>query len=176
MVLFKSTLPENVYTHFLKLCIAVRMCSCRTYIKQNLHTLARTLFTEYCADFKILYGDNSVVSNIHNLVHLSDDVDRFGSLSDFSTYPFENALREIKYRIQPSKLPLEQITKRLIELSTIIKRAPFQIDQKTYTPQMKYEFIVNQNTVYKHIRLTPNVLLSIRRTGDRWFLTKQNQG
>lgn len=173
IVLFKNTLPEVVYVHFLKLCLGVRLCSCRTYIKLNFHQLARTLFEEYCYEFQNIYGNYSVVSNIHNIIHIADDVGRFGSLSDFSTYPFENFLREIKYRIQPSKSPLEQITRRLIELSTNMKREPFtsfQIGRKMYTPQLKYEFKVNGNTVYKHIRLTPNVFLSTRRIGDKWFL------
>lgn len=177
MVLFKSKLPQNVYVHFLRLCLAVRICSCRTYVKQNLNQLARTLFKEYCANFQNIYGNFSVVSNIHNIIHISDDVDRFGSLSDISTYVFENYLREIKYRTQPSKLPLEQIIKRLIELSMNVKREPFISFQtsKVYTPQLKYEFEVDQDYVYKYIRLTPNVFLSTRKIGDKWFLTHQNE-
>lgn len=177
IVLFKDKLPQNVYEHFLKLCLAVRLCSCRLYVKQDLIQLARTLFAEYCADFQNIYGNYSVVSNIHNIIHIVDDVERFGSLSDISTYPFENYLREIKFRTQPSKLPLEQITRRIIELSTNVKREPFtsiQIGRKMYTPQLKYEFKVNGNPVYRHIRLTPNVFLSTRRIGDRWFLSKQS--
>lgn len=177
MVLFKDKLSQNVYTHFLKLCLAVRLCSCRMYVKENLVQLARTLYAEYCADFQTVYGNTSVVSNIHNIVHIFQDVERFGSLSDISTYPFENFLREIKYRVQPSKLPLEQITRKLIELSTNIKREPFsslEIGRKMYTPQLKYEFKVNENPVYKYIRLTPNVFLSTRRIGDKRFLIKQS--
>jgi hypothetical protein len=44
-----------------------------------------------------LYGPQSQVMNVHNLLHVADDVMNFNcSLSRISCFPFENTLGEIK--------------------------------------------------------------------------------
>ena len=40
--------------------------------------------------FSELYGTNMVGYNIHNLIHLADDVARHGPLDGISAFPFEN--------------------------------------------------------------------------------------
>ena len=43
-----------------------------------------------------LYGQEMLVYNVHALVHLADDVQRFGPLDEFSAFPFENSLGHLK--------------------------------------------------------------------------------
>lgn len=61
--------------------------------------------------------------NVHNLIHLCDDVRNLGSLDSFSAYPFENYLQIIKNLIRKSAKPLQQIVKRLSEheMAKIVK-------------------------------------------------------
>lgn len=181
MVIFRDKLSPEIYTHFLRLCLAVRLCSCKTYVaKKNLQRLARTLFAEYCADFVKYYGSSAIVSNVHNICHVSDDVERFGPLSEISTYPFENYLKEIKLNTQASNNPLEQITRRIAELSLDMKNQSIdfysvEIEQKIWVPELKYEFKSNNDSVFKYVRVTPNVFFSIRKKGDSWFMTRKNE-
>lgn len=179
IVIFKNSLSVEIYEHFLRLSLAVRLSSCETYVKKNnLKQLARTLFSEYCVGFVTYYGSNSIVSNVHNISHISDDVNRFGSLTQISTYPFENCLREIKLYTKPSKAPLEQITRRIAEISLDVKSDAFTpLLEKgiKWFPELKYETKDSDIIKCKSIRIKPDVLLSTRKIGDSWFITRKNE-
>lgn len=184
MVVFKDLLEPEVYTHFIRFCLAVRLCSCQTYVQnKKMRDLAKNLFSEFCAGFIIIYGKDSIVSNIHLVSHIIEDVERFGSLNDISTYPFENYLREIKSKVTASKQPVEQIARRIAEVSLDWNDQIGIIDPKTkhsnWLPVLKYEFkckLYKNLTfaTYQSIQITPNVYLSTKKPGDKWFLTVTN--
>lgn len=176
MVAFKDLLSHAEYIHFLYLCTAIRLCSCRMYVRNSkFKEIARNFLLEYCKRFIKLYGSSEVVSNIHSISHILEDVDEYGSLTEISTYPFENYLHEIKLRVQAANLSLEQISRRLIEIS-FSEKQKINLENRIYekaawTPEVKY---IDQNK-FKFIRITPNVFLSVRKTGDKWFLTKSGE-
>lgn len=178
IVAFKDKLNEPDYCNFLRLCTAIRICSCKTYIKTDIYkNIAQNLLTGFCKYFPILYGSSEVVSNIHNIHHIMDDVNQFGPLTNISTYPFENYLHEIKLKIQPSKSSIEQISRRLAERSldkecNYIDFEKRKFESSIWSPILKYE---SERNNFKFIRITPNVFLSVRKIGDKWFLTKDNQ-
>lgn len=178
IVAFKAALNEEEYTHFLYLSLATRLCSCKYYVKQkSLKTIARKLFSSYCNNFVKIYGRNEVVSNVHNISHICDDVDEFGTLTDISTYPFENFLHDIKLHIQPSNTPIQQISRRLAERSLDKENEQFNFELKrleraSWVPTVKYVYKQSNEYFYKFIQITPNVSLSVRKIGDKWFLTK----
>lgn len=128
----------------------------------------------------MLYGGGEVVSNIHYISHILEDVDRFGSLSDISTYPFENFLREIKSHVQPSKSNLEQISRRLAEISLDTENNQINFDTRSiekaaWFPELKYEtkdFPLERGLAYRFIRISPNVILSTKNVRDKWFITR----
>ena len=62
-----------------------------------------------------LYGKTEVVYNIHGLLHLSGDAERFGCLEEFSSFCFENKLKEIKGLVRKGHFPLQQVARRLAE-------------------------------------------------------------
>jgi hypothetical protein len=64
-----------------------------------------------------LYGGHFITFNVHCLIHLPADVSRYGPLDDFSCFPFENFLYQLKKLIRHSANPLVQLVKRLIEMS-----------------------------------------------------------
>lgn len=53
--------------------------------------------------------------NVHSLIHLADDVDKFGALDSFSAFKFENYLQKVKKMVKSSALPLPQIIRRVYE-------------------------------------------------------------
>lgn len=173
IVIFKNYLENEVYEHFLSLCCAVRICSCDQY--KEMIPLAKQLFLEYVESFILIYGRNSIVSNVHNLIHICDDVERFGNLNTISTYPFENSLHHIKLKIQKCKAPLEQISRRIAEISQITEEKPINSNLESFAPQLKYHFYIQQTQniklkVYKYISLRSNVSFSTKKTGDKWIL------
>lgn len=176
MVIFKDLLEDGVYEHFLRFCLTVRICSCKTYVQiEGYKELARTLFSEYCTEFIHYYGEDTIVSNIHLISHIAEDVDQFGPLNEISTYPFENYLREIKYRVTASGQPIEQIVRRMVEISLEWNENRDTVSEDF--PKMKYELNTQdvQNHCYKFIQITPNVWFSIKKRGDRFFLTQENE-
>lgn len=113
IVVLKDYLQRDVYNHFLLLFCAATICSAKRYFK--LLPLARDMLNQYIEIFKEIYGEQYVTSNIHNLAHLVDDVERYGVLESFSAYPFENLLGKLKRKIRNGNRPLQQIAKRIVE-------------------------------------------------------------
>jgi len=58
------------------------------YANEILRTFVHNALALYCHEM--------MVYNVHALVHLADDVRRFGSVDEFSAFPFENALCGLK--------------------------------------------------------------------------------
>jgi hypothetical protein len=58
---------------------------------------ARELITHFVQGCEAIYGNTFVVYNVHNLLHLPDDVEFFQtSLNDISCFPFENYMQQLK--------------------------------------------------------------------------------
>lgn len=57
-----------------------------------------------------------LVYNVHNLIHLTDDVQQFGSLHDFSAFAFEIYFGEMKRKLRKPGSPLSQIITRISEM------------------------------------------------------------
>ncbi|XP_045034878.1 uncharacterized protein LOC116930280 isoform X1 [Daphnia magna] len=129
-VLMRDILSDNLYNNFLDFHVAMTLLS-------NQQESARPEIVPYCSGFLKhfiedaieLYGMQFVSANVHNLIHLTDDVRRFGNLDSFSAYPFENYLQIIKNLVRKSANLLPQIVKRLseIEISQVLEPNNAQI-------------------------------------------------
>lgn len=97
-IILKSFLNKDVYEHFLVLFCAVRIVYSPKYLKYI--NVAETLFKDYIQNYIKLYGRDSISSNVHNLCHIVNDVNKFNPLPFISTYPFEDFLGKIKYLIR----------------------------------------------------------------------------
>ncbi|XP_036329668.1 uncharacterized protein LOC118741800 [Rhagoletis pomonella] len=92
-VIMKSFLPTEFYKHFWNLVLATTIYSCERYVQSpGVLDVARNLMNEYVEEFISLYGNDSISSNVHNLIHVHDDVLKFGSVRNISAYPFESTL------------------------------------------------------------------------------------
>lgn len=175
IVVLKYNLRIDCYEHFLKLFCAVTICYC-DYYKEYID-LAEEEFEEYIEQYTEIFGRDKVVSNIHNLCHIVSDVRRFGSLNTISAYPFESLLGKLKTEISKSYKPLEQIARRLIEKNIVehSKKSEKNVDQ---CPSLSDCFEIRHDeykTVFKSILIKEGVYLTVKRQGDKWFLTKQNE-
>lgn len=77
----------------------------------------RDLLNNFVEHSKVIYGKQFLVYNVHTLIHLPDDVEKYGPLDSFSGFPFENYFSNVKSLVRSSKKPLQQICRRLHELS-----------------------------------------------------------
>lgn len=165
VVLLKDYLPEKYYQHFLTLFCAVRICSADTY--KSFLPVAKDLFTDFIEDYKKLYGIEYLTSNVHNLCHVVDEVERFGPLSTLTAYPFENYLHSIKKMLHAGPLPLNQVANRLSELinsetSNIIKHA-YEKTTRTVQSVARSE---------SKVTITLNDFILSTNFEDKWILTK----
>lgn len=163
LVLFKDFLSLDEFNNYLKLFCAVTICSSEKY--KPFLELARQLFSEYIEEYILLYGTHSITSNIHNLCHVVDDVIHFGSLDSMSSYQFENKLHHIKLMVKQCNKPLEQVARRLSEV-TACEHASFSIEPELKGPLSEF--------VFKEIKLK-SFVLSSKHAGNRFFLTNENE-
>lgn len=83
---------------------------------------ARDLLSRVVLQIRDIFGERSLVYNVHSLCHLSDDVEKFGFLDTFSCFQYENFLRFLKRVIRSPKYPLQQLVRRVSELDPSLGR------------------------------------------------------
>ena len=136
--------PPEIYNHFLLLHCAIRIFCCRnlssrrSYVERgrcflktfvqhcsrlyanafNLFYVRNLTFSQHCSR---LYGPAFIFFNVHNLIHLADQVLRFGCLDFVSCFPFENHIQVLKNLIQPTFRPLAQL-RQSIFVNRIMER------------------------------------------------------
>ncbi|KYN11044.1 hypothetical protein ALC57_16823 [Trachymyrmex cornetzi] len=119
---YKSVLKKDIYYHFLTLHVIVRILS-----SEELHeylAYVQDLILFFVKTFIKLYGIENVSHNVHSLIHLVDDVKKFGSLDNFSAFKFENCMQVLKnydtYIVHTysdlKSWPLQNVTKKYVRL------------------------------------------------------------
>ena len=115
-VVLKDVLPSKLYDHFLCLHVAINILSNPLYCKQEAYLdFVEKLLKSFVEDMKIIYGKKSLVYNVHNLVHITNDVRLYGELYTFSCYTFENYLGQVKKMMRSQTKQLSQLSRRLSE-------------------------------------------------------------
>lgn len=76
---------------------------------------AQHMISFFIKTFIKLYGIRNVSHNVHNLVHLVDDVKRYGPVDIFSAFKFENYMQILKKYLRKAEKPLQQVVRRCIE-------------------------------------------------------------
>lgn len=75
LVALKSKLRPDLYNHFISLHVPVRIICC-----EKLHFLlpyTQQLLEHYVISFAKLYERHNVLHNVHGLIHLVEDVEKF---------------------------------------------------------------------------------------------------
>ncbi|KAB0804565.1 hypothetical protein PPYR_01535 [Photinus pyralis] len=126
IVLKQSLLPRRQYFHFVSLHVAMTLLlNSRFCASQSNRQYARELLIHFVSITPELYSPKLLTHNFHNLVHLVDDADHFScfiddfNLNDISSFPFENFLQIFKKLVRGKAKPLQQISRRIIELFSL---------------------------------------------------------
>lgn len=175
ITVFKNIVHNDAYDHFLYLFCAVTICSADVYRKYI--PLAKELFEKFVEMYLNLYGLNSATANVHNLCHVTDNVLRFGNLNTISTYPFENASRHIKLKLKQCNKSLEQVAKRVRELA-LLEPVIDILEDAAKCPVFKFPFDDPERPdflLYNYICIKQSVIISNRKQGDKWFLSKTDE-
>jgi len=113
-IVLKSVLNHDRYLNFLSLHVAIVILSNSNHVDQYLD-YAKSLLHYFVQTFITLYGKENASHNVHHLLHLCDDVEKMGTLQEFSAFPFENYLQSILKMIRKNNKELEQIVCRITE-------------------------------------------------------------
>ena len=108
------------HDHFVTLSVAIRLLSETDSATRGVSiSLADKLLKMYVRQARRYYGRKFLVYNVHNLTHIAADVGRFGlSLTELSSFPFENYLGTLKRYVRGRRNPLVEIVKRRDEFQS----------------------------------------------------------
>lgn len=150
LFVFNKIIPNNYIDHFLILHTAIYILS-HPKLAVQLCDYAQYLLLQFVKSFDDFYGPGSTIYNVHNLIHLSDDVRTFGKpLDDISAFDFENLLGKIKRSLRSGHKPLSQLSRRLSESNLNAKKftlkrelkgshkcGPLIVDNESFVNQYK---------------------------------------
>ena len=105
---------------------------------------------KFVSDAAILYGKESLVYNVYNLLHLAADVKKLGPLDNFSAFSFENKLGEQKSFVRQPQQSIQQVLRRLDE------QAPFQVEKMKPTPGFVTKIEHTESPLIVYCILTKN--------------------
>lgn len=165
---FNSVLPRDQYQHLLLLFVSCRLLANKTTANVEIAEYCRSLLRKFVSNFRTFYGDDSITTIIHNLIHLPDDVINMDApLFDFSAFAFENCLGFIKKCVKTPNNPVGQITKRLYELQranvkSIEYRYPliYKVKKKSDIPEIVIEKEIGNMTFIKEVETKEIILTS----------------
>lgn len=117
IAILQNRIGDIAFKHFKLYYVAVTLFSSKYY--QAHWKYAEQLMLNFVEQFGSIYERSHLTSNVHNLLHIGSEVHRFGSLSTFSTYPFENELQYMKKLVRGGSRHLGQVVCRLVEQQKI---------------------------------------------------------
>ena len=127
-----NSVDINIYKNFLLLSSSITILS-QHCDPQNVE-VSKKYLTAFIKHFEQLFGLRHMVYNIHNLIHLPDDVCKYGYIDKFSAFPFENYLGMLKRLLRKPNCILSQIVNRIHE-----KKCCTSAKQETTFPFVKQE-------------------------------------
>ena len=134
-MILRKVLTRDMYEHFLSFSVAISiLLESREEKRIEYLRFARDLLQHFVNKSVDLYTDIFVVFNVHNPLHLADDVTNLNSsLNEISAFPFENYLRTIKKMVRNAANPICQVSKRLSEAEQAQSRVGSWFPAKNFT-------------------------------------------
>jgi hypothetical protein len=147
-VVLKGILSEQQYAHFLLLHVAMKIFVSKELIAYS--RIAKQLMVRFVQEMSVLYGKHTIIYNVHSLIHLGDEYDRFHDLESVSAFDFENFNGKIKKMLHKNNDSLAQISNRIQEIyrwQTNRSKIQMQNPKKIILKEKK--MLRNGPTVYK---------------------------
>ena len=114
--------------------------------------------------YALVYSPELVNSNVHSLLHVLEDVEKFGDLGTISAYDFEARLHDIRQLVRTGRYSLAQAVNRIFELQRVEANRLKQVVPNT-RPTVRSVGRYTEAVIRKGFILRDNFR-------DQWFLTK----
>lgn len=143
LIILHEVLQKQQFKHFLFLHCAISILSNEQLISKYIDT-AEKLLKQFVFTSSGVLGNDFVVYNVHSLVHLVNDVRKYGCITNFSCFPFENYLGCLKRKIRSKNHVLQQLHHRILEKDRSAQQSIVIGTQKNKTCE---HFECKKNTV-----------------------------
>lgn len=117
VVLFQ-TARRSVYVHFLLLHVAMRILA-KPRRSEDDYTFAQKLINIFVSRSADVFGIEFVSYVVHTLLHIVEDSRRFGSLDEFSAFPYENNMQYFTKICRKQNQQLQQMNNRRQERENV---------------------------------------------------------
>ncbi|XP_030754939.1 uncharacterized protein LOC115881541 isoform X1 [Sitophilus oryzae] len=121
-LVLKDLVDIAIYENFLAFHFSISILLSKKHIKQFGVLFVKDIINVFIQHLKTIYGKEFIIYNVHLLSHICDDVEIFGVLDNFSAFPFENYLGQLKSLVKAPTNPLQQIHRRLVERDLLISK------------------------------------------------------
>ena len=153
-------LSDEKYQHFLFFFVVMRLLLSHSPTSSQM-VFANQCLKKYFYEFGVIYGDQHLVFNLHNLIHLTDDCVFYeASLNDINDFPFENYLFQMKNDIQGTVKPLAQFCRRQAEKENC--ENSHSDDTQIHKVKSITESLKNDSTADSVIMLPNNTIFKIK--------------
>jgi hypothetical protein len=115
IVVLDNIVSTPMYKAFTKLHCAIFILLGPTAHDPAWNDFAKRLLSEFVVKCSQIFGNQFLVYNVHNLIHIADDALKFGSLENCSAFDFENYNQFLKRMIRKNNQELVQVCKRISE-------------------------------------------------------------
>ena len=111
-VVLRNILSDDAYQHFVALSMPLTiLLQSDVEIRSHYFEYSQQLIQQFVHNSKYIYGSTFTVYNIHNLLHLPDNCEHYGtSLNSISCFPFENFLQGWKRSVCGKLNPVVQLS------------------------------------------------------------------
>lgn len=117
-IVLKSHLPPLYFTHFLYFHFAIRVMTSMEYEDVSNECsayIAGQFLRIFVADFGTLYGKELIDYNVHNLLHLEDKFQKFGSIEKLGGFQFDSVASEVDSIFIDELRPVEELISQVTD-------------------------------------------------------------
>lgn len=168
-VILKNIVKCEVYENFMLLSCAIRIL-CDTNKCQNLIDLTSKMLSEFVLSFNRVYGTCYISYNVHNLIHLSNDAAKFGTLDNFSAFTFESHMFQIKRLIRKGNFQLQQVINRVTE--KYLNDSVIYVNPDINYPKFSKKLKGSEN---KYSKLILHTFTLQNNNRNKWFLHNETK-
>ncbi|KAJ8685693.1 hypothetical protein QAD02_021486 [Eretmocerus hayati] len=115
-----GVLPDMYYKHFLLFHDALTILN-RADLCGDEETLqyADNLLKRFVDGYETLFGSKFLAYNFHLLLYVVEDCGKYGTLNEFSAFPFGNYMRIMRGLVRKGDQPLQQLMRRYAEIDAL---------------------------------------------------------
>lgn len=167
-VVLQGILDDQCYKNFLLLSIAIRILVCPSLCRiEEMVNYAENLLRLFVREYRSIYGRRFVTHNIHLVIHLPNDVRKYGSLDVFGAYRFENHIGKLRQLLRKGEKPLQQIDRRIQEMKYLNVEVPKKIEGVAFQ-DISNHYVNDSSTISIFRRNSAKIK-------DSYVLTKNNE-